>query len=85
MMSNFLRLDPTGLFNIINQAVSKKVFVVENYIPFLFTYKAQHFFNKSLLDSPKSVVILQHWCYYFQIFVQFLGENATILFLHYYL
>ena len=27
------------------------------YIPHFFAYKAQHFFNKSLLDSSNSVVI----------------------------
>ena len=49
MMSNFVRSDPRGLFNIIDQSVSKKVFVVENKIPYFFAYKAQHFFNKVCL------------------------------------
>ena len=49
MMSNFVRSDPRGLFNIINQSVSKKVFVFENKIPHFFAYKAQHFFNEVCL------------------------------------
>ena len=58
MLSNFVRLDPRGLFNtIINQPVNKKknLLLSTKYRVHFFAYKAQHFFNKSLLDSSKSV------------------------------